>query len=115
MSLPGSTQLAHARKFQLTLPCPQLAPATNVFTGATSAAITANGRCALAFAAKGQAASADLAKLSGPATAHWLAPTSGELKTIDGGPFPNAGWREFIPPGQNAAGDGDWVLILEAK
>ena len=115
MSLPGSTQLAHAKKFLLTLPWHQLAPATNVFTGATSAATTANNRCALAFAAKGQALSADLAKLSAAATARWFDPTSGELKTIEGSPFPNTGPREFTPPGKNAADESDWVLVLEAK
>jgi hypothetical protein len=64
---PGSTQLAHAKRFLLTLPWHQLAPATNLCTGATSAADTADGRCALAFAAKGQAVSVDLAKLGGRA------------------------------------------------
>ena len=115
MSLPGSTQLAHAKKFLLTLPWPQLAPTTNTFTGATSAAIAANGRCALAFAAKGQAVSANLAKLSGPVTARWFDPTSGESKTIVGTPFPNTGTREFTPSGKNAAGENDWVLVLEAQ
>lgn len=79
MNLPGSTQLAHAKNFLLTLPWHQLAPATNLFTGATAAAATANGQCALAFAAKGQAVTADLARLSGPVTARWFDPTSGEL------------------------------------
>ena len=105
----------HAKKFLLTLPWPQLAPATNVFTGATSAAITANGRCALAFVAQGQVVSADLAKLSGPVTLRWFDPTSGELKTIEGSPFPNTSMREFTPAGKNAAGESDWVLVLEAK
>ena len=40
MNLPGSTQLAHAKRFLLTLPWHQLAPTTNTFTGATSAAAT---------------------------------------------------------------------------
>ena len=115
MSLPGSTQLAHAKKFLLTLPWQQLAPATNVFTGATSAAATADGRCALAFAAKGQTVSANLAKLNGPASARWFDPTSDELKAIEGSPFPNARSREFTPPGKNSAGESDWVLVLEAK
>ncbi len=115
MKLPGSTQLAHAKKFLLTLPWHQLAPATNLLTGATSTAITANGRCALAFAAKGQAVSVDLAKLSGPVTARWFDPTSGELKVIEGSAFPNLGARGFTPPGKNSAGESDWVLVLEVK
>ena len=115
MNLPGSTQLAHAKKFLLTLPWHQLAPATNVFTGATSAAATPDGRCALAFAAKGQAVSVDLARLSGPATARWFDPTSGGLKAVEGSPFPGAGSRDFTPPSKNAAGESDWVLLLETK
>ena len=115
MNLPGSTQLAHAKRFLLTLPWNQLAPTTNVFTSATSAAAAADGRCALAFAAKGQAISADLAKLNGRATARWFDPTSGELKPIEGTPFDNTGTREFTPPSRNAAGESDWVLVLESK
>lgn len=115
MNLPGSTQMAHAKKFLLTLPWNQLAPATNLFTGATSAAATADRRCALAFAAKGQSVSVDLAGLRGPVQARWFDPTSGEVKAIEGSPFPARGSREFTPSGPNAAGDADWVLVLDAK
>jgi hypothetical protein len=115
MNLPGSTQLSRAKKFLLTLPWHQLAPATNVFTGATSAAATADGRCALAFTVGGKVLAMDFAKLSAPATARWFDPTNGELKAIEGSPFPNTGSHEFTPPGKNAAGESDWVLVLEAK
>ncbi len=110
MNLPGSTQLAKAKAFLLTLPWHQLAPATNVFTGAVSAAITADGRCALAYSTGGKTLTVDLGKLGGRATARWFDPTSGELKAIAA-----SGAREFAPPGNNAAGDGDWVLLLEVK
>lgn len=59
--------------------------------------------------------SANLAKLSGPAAARWFDPTSGELKAIEGAPLPSTGSREFTPPGKNAAGESDWVLVLEVK
>lgn len=115
MNLPGSTQLSLARKFLLTLPWYQLAPATNVFTGAASAAATADGRCALAYTTGGKALTVDLGKLGGPTNARWFDPASGELKTIQGAPFAASGSREFVLPGNNAAGDGYWVLLLEVE
>jgi hypothetical protein len=115
MNLPGSTQLSKAKAFLLKLPWHQLAPATNVFTGAVSAAITADGRCALAYTMGGKPLTVDLSKLKGSLNARWFDPTSGELKAISGAPFAASGSREFTPPGNNAAGDGDWVLLLEVK
>ena len=109
---PGSTQLARAQQFLLTLPWHQLAPAANVFTGAMSAAATTDGRCALAFTAGGKTMTADLAKLRGPVAARWFDPTSGAMEGIKGGPLPARGSREFAPPGKNSAGDSDWVLVL---
>jgi Protein of unknown function (DUF4038)/Domain of unknown function (DUF5060)/Putative collagen-binding domain of a collagenase len=113
MRLPGSTQLANAKRFLLTLPWTRLAPTTNLFSGVTSAAATADGACALAFTVTGQAVSADLAKLSTAVRARWFDPASGELKVIEHSPFPNAGSHEFTPPGKNAAGDSDWLLVLD--
>lgn len=115
MNLPGSTQLSKAKAFLLKLPWPQLAPATNIFTGAVSAASTADGRCALAYTTGGKPLTVDLSKLKGSLNARWFDPTSGELKAIPGAPFAASASREFAPPGNNAAGDGDWVLVLEAK
>ena len=115
MNLPGSTQLAHAKKFLFTLPWHQLAPTTNLCTGATSAAATADGRCALAFSMNGKVMTANLTQFGAPVTARWFDPASGELKMMEGSPFPNTGAREFVPPGTNAAGESDWVLVLEVN
>lgn len=115
MNLPGSTQLSLARKFLLSLPWHQLAPATNVFRSAISAAITSDGQCALAFTVGGKVLDVDFTRLNAPATARWFDPTDGELQVIGGSPFANRGSHEFNPPGRNAAGESDWVLILEAK
>jgi hypothetical protein len=115
MNLPGSTQLSKAKAFLLKLPWHQLAPATNGFTGAVSAAITADGRCALAYTIGGKPLTVDFSKLKGSLNARWFDPTSGESKAISGAPFAASGAREFAPPGNNAAGDGDWVLLLEVK
>lgn len=115
MNLPGSAQLSKAKAFLMTLPWHQLAPATNLFSGAVSAAGTADGRCSLAYTTGGKALTVDLGKLKGSLNARWFDPTSGELKAVPGAPFPASGSREFALPGKNAAGDGDWVLLIEAR
>ncbi len=115
MNLPGSTQLSYAKKFLLTLPWNQLSPTSSIFTGATSAATTPSGNCALAYAAKGQTLIANLGKFTAPVAARWFDPTRGVLSDIQGTPFSNNDSREFSPPGKNADGDADWVLVLEGK
>lgn len=57
----------------------------------------------------------NMANLKAPATAEWLDPASGTLTTIPGGPFENAGTRQFTPPGNNYDGNSDWVLVLGAS
>ena len=115
MNLPGSAQLSKAKAFLLKLPWHQLAPATNIFTGAVSAASTADGRCALAYTTGGKPLTVELGKLKGSLNARWFDPTNGELKAISGAPFTASDSHEFAPPTNNAAGDGDWVLLLEVK
>jgi hypothetical protein len=115
MRLPGSRHIANGKRFLLTLPWYQFAPATNLAVGAISTAATPDGTCALVFTVSGWAVSVDLAKLGAPMFATWFDPVSGELKPIPGSPFPNTGPREFTPPQMNAAGDSDWVLLLRDK
>jgi hypothetical protein len=52
----------------------------------------------------------DMSKMRGSTTGRWFDPTSGGFQGI--GTLPNSGTRSFAPPGVNAAGDRDWVLIL---
>jgi hypothetical protein len=56
-----------------------------------------------------------LKSLKNRATAKWFDPTNGVYLPITGGPFPNTGNRQFTPPGNNHAGDSDWVLLLNAS
>jgi len=51
-----------------------------------------------------------MSKMRGCAAARWFDPTSGVATSI--GTFPNSGAQSFAPPGTNAAGNRDWVLIL---
>ena len=55
-----------------------------------------------------------MGRLQSEVDAAWFDPTSGKASPVAGSPFPAAGERSFTPPGKNAAGDGDWVLLLKA-
>ena len=57
----------------------------------------------------------DMSKLTGTTTARWYDPTSGEYADVKGSPFANEGSRQFMPSGANKSGEGDWVLVLEAR
>jgi len=56
-----------------------------------------------------------MSKLSGPAVAHWYDPANSTYLSIAGSPFANTGNRNFTPSGNNSAGDGDWILVLETN
>jgi hypothetical protein len=58
--------------------------------------------------------SIDMSKLAGPrVTATWRDPTNGTQTAVAGSPFTaSAGARSIAPPGMNATGNTDWVLIL---
>jgi Protein of unknown function (DUF4038)/Putative collagen-binding domain of a collagenase len=57
----------------------------------------------------------NMASLKGSANARWFDPTNGTYTSIAGQSFPNHGTKQFTPPGNNHAGDGDWVLVLDAS
>lgn len=78
-----------------------------------TAARTPDGSLVMAYMPTIRPIMIDMSKLSGAATARWFDPTNGSYVTAAGSPFVNVGGRRFIPPGNNSAGDGDWLLILE--
>ena len=55
----------------------------------------------------------DMTKMRGPASARWFDPTNAKYTAIAGSPFPNTEKKTFSAPGNNSAGDPDWVLVLE--
>jgi hypothetical protein len=73
-----------------------------------------DGSTLIAYVPTPRKLSVDMTKLGGPVTARWFDPTSGTYAGISGSPFNNAGAQTFTPPGNNSAGAGDWVLVLEA-
>lgn len=72
-----------------------------------------SGTLGLAYCPQAATITANLAKFTGPITARWYDPTSGNYRSITGSPFAPSGSRDFTTPGANAAGSGDWVLVME--
>ncbi len=79
-----------------------------------TAARTADGSYVVVYMPTARAITVNMARLRGPASAEWFDPSSGTYQVIAGSPFPNTGSRKLTPPGTNAAGDSDWVLLLDA-
>jgi Protein of unknown function (DUF4038)/Putative collagen-binding domain of a collagenase len=80
-----------------------------------TAASSPDGKLALVYIPTGRLITVNLARLSGPITARWYDPTTGNYQSIAGSPFPNTGTRDFTTPGVHADGAGDWVLVLEVQ
>jgi hypothetical protein len=78
------------------------------------AARTSDGSLVIAYLPTIRSITVDMSKLAGPTTASWYDPTNSDYIAANGSPYANAGSRQFTPPGNNSAGDHDWVLVLEA-
>lgn len=79
-----------------------------------TAARTPDGALVMAFMPTIRTVTVDMSRLGSQANASWYDPSNGAWIPIAGSPFANSGTRTFAPPGNNADGDGDWVLVLEA-
>jgi hypothetical protein len=79
-----------------------------------TAASTPDGRLFMAYLPTRRTVAVDLTKLSGPVRARWYDPSAGRYRAAAQAALPNTGVRTFTPPGANAEGDGDWVLVLTA-
>jgi hypothetical protein len=80
-----------------------------------TAAKTSDGSAIVVYVPTVRAITIDMACLGGAAKAQWFDPTNGSYQDVPGAPFNNRGSKEFVPPGKNHAGDGDWVLLLQAS
>ena len=80
-----------------------------------TAASTPDGGLVVAYLPTIRTITVDMSQLSAPATAQWYDPSIGTYTAISGYPFENTGMLQFTPPGNNADGDGDWVLVLETN
>lgn len=131
LDTPGSAQIAHVRSLCAPRPWWNLIPDQDhtVVTGGygtftdsgslgasdyLTAARTPDGALVLAYMPTIRTITLAMSRLGSAANASWYDPASGVSFPIAGSPFPNTGSRLFTPPGANADGDGDWVLVLEA-
>ena len=80
-----------------------------------AAALSDDGSLAVAYLPRAGTIKVALDRLRGPVKASWFDPASGQYRPVEGSPFDNQGKRDFTPPGNNAAGEGDFVLVLEAR
>jgi hypothetical protein len=78
-----------------------------------AAARADDGNTGVVYSPDGRPFTVNLAKLSGRVSARWFDPTSGQFRVVEGSPFGNEGEKEFAPPGRNAAGEPDFVLVLK--
>jgi hypothetical protein len=121
MRLPGSTQLAAAKRFLLTQPWHRLGVVTDLArvkdkpTESAPTSATPDGTFALSYALNDAPLTIDLSRFAGPVNAQWFDPARGEAMPVDGSPFPNRDRRDFVPPGKNSDGDLDWVLVLRTS
>jgi hypothetical protein len=93
-------------------------------SGATRAvaARADDGAFGLVYLPTARSVTIDLGAMAGPQVdARWLDPSNGASIAASRHPFlasgsrlPASGSRELTPPSTNAAGDGDWVLLLES-
>lgn len=79
-----------------------------------TAARTPDGTLGMAYLPTRRTVTVDMSRFSGAVTARWYDPSNGAYSAITGSPFAATGTQPFTPLGNNSAGDGDWVLVLEA-
>ena len=79
-----------------------------------TAAKTGDGSLAIIYTPVSHTMTVAMGNFVGPVMARWFDPTNAAFQTVAGSPFPNVGTHNFTTPGNNSAGDPDWVLLLEA-
>jgi hypothetical protein len=80
-----------------------------------TAARTMDGSLVIAYLPTKRTVTVDMSRLSGRVWAYWYDPTSGASSEMAGSPFANKESHQFASPGENSAGDADWVLVLETR
>jgi hypothetical protein len=80
-----------------------------------TAALTPDGSLGMAYLPQGGTITVAMSKLQDAVTARWFDPSANTFAPIAASPFSNTGTQQFTTPGNNGAGDPDWVLLLETK
>lgn len=80
------------------------------------AAVGADGSFAITYTPSVRDLIVNTTMLSGPRVdARWMDPLTGDFSRVTGAPFERSTQHVFRPPGLNAAGLSDWVLLLESS
>lgn len=80
------------------------------------AATAADGSFAITYTPSLRDLIVNLKILSGPRVdASWMDPLTGDFLRVTGAPFERSTQHIFRPPGLNAAGSSDWVLVLKSS
>jgi hypothetical protein len=132
LDTPGTTQLNYLTQLLSTLPWWKFVPdqTHSVITAGygtydaagfistndyATAARASDGSAILIYLPTVRTITVDMSKITGSTvTARWFDPSNNTYSTVAGSPFANSGSRQFTPPGNNAEGSSDWVLVLEA-
>jgi hypothetical protein len=125
---PGVTQLGYVTSLLTSIAWQNLAPTASLVSSTspaescpvfgsmmencTTAAETPDGTLALIYDPMGASVTVALGQMAAgqTTTANWYDPTNGQYTTI--GSYTDTGSQTFTPPGNNQAGDTDWVLLL---
>jgi uncharacterized repeat protein (TIGR01451 family) len=79
-----------------------------------TAALTPDGSLGMAYLPQGGTITVAMTNLQGNITARWFDPSANTFTNIAGSPFSNTNSQNFTSPGNNSAGNLDWVLLLES-
>lgn len=133
LDTPGVTQLGYFRNFFTNLAWHTLVPdqthklisaGYGTFDTANSlvevsdyatAALAPNGTLGVVYTPVSHTLTVQMTNFSGSVTSRWFDPSANTFTPIAGSPFPNTITTNLTTPGNNAAGVGDWVLLLEAS
>lgn len=77
-----------------------------------AAARTPDGRFVVVYMPTGRTITVDTTRLASPARARWFDPTTGGYTTALASASSDTSAESFTPPGKNAEGESDWVLVL---
>ncbi len=81
----------------------------------STAAKAPDGSLAVVYMPTARTITINMGVLRGSTRARWFDPTSGAYQDVPGNPFVNSGNHRFTPTGKNRDGEGDWVLLLDAR
>jgi hypothetical protein len=124
MNTQGTLDAQRLHSFIRTIPWHTLSPRNSVVTAGSGtpdsethvpAATSADGSLLLAYVPPQHTGtiSIDMSVMRSSTTARWWDPTTGSYTNGSSG-LPNSGTRTFTRPGNNSAGQGDWMLVLTA-